>query len=117
MAHSKNVERIFIDTFKNNSWDEGDERDNKEYLEQEIEIWKADYPATAAKMLKDKEEDSGVEKEKLGVSEGGWSEQNTSKNSSISSGESLDNDSNGTDKDSHSSNLSKGEGDYGDSDD
>ena len=50
---TKNIEQIFIDNFKNNSWDKGDERNNTEYLEQEIEIWKADYQATAAKMPKD----------------------------------------------------------------
>ena len=40
-----------------------------------------------------------------------------SKNSSILSEESLDDDSNGTDENSHSSHSSKGEGDYEDSDD
>jgi hypothetical protein len=68
---TKNVEQILIDKFKNNSWDEGAERDNNAYLEQETEIWKADYPATAANMLKDEEEDSGIDKERSSISEWG----------------------------------------------
>ena len=68
-------------------------------------------------MLKDEEEESGIDKEKSSISDrrGEW-QKNTSENSSILSGESFDDDSNGIDKDSHSSHSSKGEGDYGHSD-
>ena len=107
---TKNVERRFIHKFKNNSWNEDEDRDNNEYLEQELEIWKANHPATAEKMLRDEEEDGSIDEESVCVSTSGGGEQGAIEDNSIVSGESLDDVSNSMEEASHSSHSSK-EGD------
>ena len=64
-----------MERFKNNSWDETEEREDIEYLETEKEIWMEEYPIMAARMFQEEEdgiEESGLEEvEGSGVSNGG----------------------------------------------
>ena len=54
----------YMERFKNNSWDETEEREDIEYLETEKEIWMEEYPIMAARMFQEEEDDieeSGLE--------------------------------------------------------
>ena len=97
-----------IHKFKNNSWDEDEDCNNHEYPEQELEIWKANHPATVEKMLRDEEEDGSTDEESVCVStSGGGGEKGASEYNSIVSGESLDDVINSMEEASHSSHSSK----------
>ena len=52
------IRNRFMERFKNNSWDEKDERENLEYLEAEKGIWLEESPAMAARMFQEEEDDN-----------------------------------------------------------
>ena len=54
---TENVKRRYMEKFKDNSWNEDDECDSNEYLQQEQDIWKIEYPLTAARMFKEEKDD------------------------------------------------------------
>ena len=52
------IKSRFMERFKNNSWDEQEERENLEYLEAEKDIWLEEYPIMAARMFQEEEDDN-----------------------------------------------------------
>ena len=60
---NENVKRRFLERHKNSEWGEDEERDNIDYLEQELQIWKEQFPLTAAKMLKEEEDEENNKQE------------------------------------------------------
>ena len=52
------IKNRFMERFKNNSWDEQEERENLEYLEAEKDIWLEEYPILAARMFQEEEDDN-----------------------------------------------------------
>ena len=65
---SRNVKKQYLKRHIANNWDEDEERDSKEYLEQEREIWEEGNPYSAA-MVAEEVEQAAEEKE--GESGGG----------------------------------------------
>ena len=52
------IKSRFMERFKNNSWDEKEERENLEYLETEKDIWLEECPIMAARLFQEEEDDN-----------------------------------------------------------
>ena len=70
---SGNVKKRYLQRHIANNWDEDEERDSREYLEQEREIWQEGNPRNAAAMA---EEDEQVAEENEGEGEDDEDEDN-----------------------------------------
>ena len=93
---SGNVKKRYLQRHIANDWDEDEERDSKEYLEQEREIWEEGNPRDATTMAEedeqaveanegegendnDEENEEGIEEKQLERSDGRSSEEEESK--------------------------------------
>jgi hypothetical protein len=56
------VKALFMKRWKDKSWEEKDERDDQEFLELEMEIYKEMFPHSAELLFKEEEEDEDEEK-------------------------------------------------------
>ena len=54
---NERVKRRYMKRFKDNDWDEDEERDCKKYLQQEREIWEEESPHAAMMMFSEEEEE------------------------------------------------------------